>query len=132
MIPASGLFCEYRGRAYREAFWGDTWIALLRDNDGGPDEFPDAIQFGENSYGHWVKVPRSSPTRRWQETVHARWEGVEVTVQRVLPDVVVLGYDGDPQVAADHGMEGDQYNLWTALAPPEAVEVTRVDISELP
>lgn len=133
MLDANAEYSEYRGRRYREAFWGDAWLAVERDPGSGPAEFPDAIELGSDTEGAWAKLPKQKLTRRWREVVHARWHGTEVEVRRVLPDGrVVLGYSGDPAVAAQLGMEGDQYNWWTAIAPPEEVEITRIETREKP
>ena len=37
MGAVNACYSEYRGRGYRERFWGDTWLAVERDPGSGMD-----------------------------------------------------------------------------------------------
>lgn len=132
-MRTSDTYFDYRGTTYVESFVGDDWVATELDGRS-PDDFPDAIEFGEGRSGPWVKLPISALTRLWRETVHARWRGADVTVgsrRVVTASKVVLYFIGPPKVARELGMEGDQYMGWSIVVPADEVEVVNVETKEL-
>jgi len=117
---------EYRGRRYELLFHGDGWRALA--HGGAPvDDFPDAIAFGSNSRGDWVKVPTASVTW-WRIGVSALWKGERVAVVGRERDGIVGVSTTDPRRAATLGIPGDQYNGWVGQAP--VAELSDVEVSE--
>lgn len=132
MLRGTDYYAIYRGRIFREAFTGADSVGLTLPPGTQRTDFPDATEFGEGQRGPWARVPAGALERRWREVVHARWHGTEVEIRRVLPDGrAVLGYSGGPAIATQLGMEGDQYNWWTTIAPPEEIEITRIETAVL-
>ena len=132
MSSSSGSYAEYRGRTYTVVASGTDWVGLHCHPDAGRDEFPDAVEFREGRTGSWVRLPKATLTRIWEQRVQGLWRGSEVTVWDPLPDGHVVLRSGDPAVAERLGMEGDQYMLWATLAPANEVEVTSVEATEWP
>lgn len=117
---------EYRGRRYELLFHGDGWRALAHGGAPAAD-FPDALEFGSNSRGDWVKLPTEQVTW-WRVGVSAVWKGERVAVVGGERDGTVGVTTTDPRRAARLGIPGDQQQGWLGRAP--VAELTDVEISE--
>ncbi len=127
-----GYYLEYRGRTHPVLFSGEGWLAVAATEDE-LDQFPDALEHGENSRGSWVKLPADRVDRRFRRTVQATWRGEPVTVVGPVVDgTVLLHYRRSPERAAELGMTGDQQTGWQLRVPRDEVDVVDVSDKEFP
>lgn len=131
-LRASGTFADYRGKVYRQSFAGTGWVALELPADAAATEFPEAIGFGDNPRGRWVKLPVAAITRLWRETVSGQWLGADVSIERVLPDGrVAILMQASTLVGTALGLAGNVRDGWYGSVPAEEVEITRIETREL-
>lgn len=125
-----GYYLQYRDTTYPVLFSGEGWVAVATTAEGR-DQFPDAVEHGENSRGRWVKLPLDAVDRRFRRTVHATWRGEPVTVVGPLIDgTVLLHYRRSPERAAELGMAGDRQSGWQLRVPLDEVDVVSVSERE--
>lgn len=129
-FPVSGPYADYRGRRFRIAFSGNDWVALAADREA---DFSDAIEHGVSQPGSlyetaWVKVPRSCLEGIVDVEVTGLISGHRLWIRNRLTDGRIrVWFIGDPKVAGDTGLKGDQYDGWTGFFNPQDfqdVEVT--------
>lgn len=127
----SEIFAVYQGRAYCEPFSEPDGIVLMTAHERRRD-FPDALKSGEGKRGPWVKVPRSSVSRRVRRTPVFSWRDIEVRVIGDHGDRFTILHEIDPVAAAGRGMTGDQREGWTAVVSSDELTLLRVDELEVP
>jgi hypothetical protein len=138
-IPTGGSYYGYRGQTYPAVAVAADWVGLPLDGDGTPTErFPDAIEFVTGASGPWAKVPRDALDAAYTRHVHARWRDVPVAVGSIVRrgptrGLVVISYEGsDPAEAVAAGLDGDQFNGWSAKVDPAEVEIVRDEMVQRP
>lgn len=130
--PVSGAYATYRGQRLLILSSGEDWVALRADPEM---EIPDAIDRGEYRLapGHldpWAKVPRSVIGPVVEVAVTAALRGHRVSVQgRQTDGRIRVWFVGSPAVAADLGLEGDQYMGWSGLVSPDHLTDVRAEES---
>lgn len=129
-IPVTGAIADYRGRHLRIVFSGEDWVALRAAPGPG---VPDGFESGESPVGQghtapWVKVPRSALNGIVRLRVTAKIAGHEVTLRREMPDGrIQVSFLGSSAVAQEIGLEGNQYEGWSGLYPPEALQDIEIE-----
>jgi hypothetical protein len=125
-LPTPGTFAVCGSTTYPVAATGADWLNLRLPDDGG--HVPPHIGRGQDRQGRtWVKVPKSALERYYKVVVTVSWQGEEFGLVSLSGDrAEILG--GSPAVAARLGLEGDQYNGFSAKVP--VAELTVVDVRE--
>lgn len=125
-LPTPGTFAVYASATYPVAATGADWLNLRLPDDGG--HVPANIGEGEDRQGRrWVKVPKAALERYYKVVVTVAWRGEEFGLVSLSGDrAEILG--GSPTVAARLGLEGDQYNGFSAQVPADELSV--VDVRE--
>lgn len=120
-FPVSGAYAEYHGRRFRIAFSGNDWVAIAADRSA---DLPDAIEHGVSQPGSlyetaWVKVPRSCLDGIVDVEVTGLISGHRLWIRNRLVDGRIrVWFIGDPKVASDTGLKGDQLDGWTGFFSP--------------
>jgi hypothetical protein len=125
-LPSPGLFAVCGSTTYEVVGTGADWLMLRVPDDGSP--VPDHIGEGEDRQGRrWVKVPKAIIERYFDVAVDVEWQGERFRLARVEGDQAEILGDS-PTVADRLGLEGDQYNGFSAKVPADELSV--VDVRE--
>jgi len=115
---------------------GDTHVRLVIDPEASSESFPDALEFGSNHTGSWVKLPKAVLEAAFDRRVYGQWNDAPILVgqlftsgpARGLVNIIYTG--GSPTEAIAAGMLGDHYNGWEKEVDPAEVVITRVEITK--
>ena len=125
-LPERGTFATCGSRTYRVTTAGADWVMLQVPGDAG--HVPGSLESGVRADGdRWAKVAKSALERYFVVRVSVEWQGEEFELGRVQGDrAEILG--GSSTVAERLGLEGDQYNGFSAKVPTGELSV--VDVRE--
>lgn len=130
-VPVQRAVAEYRGQRFDISFSTNNWVALRV----GPDiDIPDAFARGESRsepghYEPWAKIPRSSVDGIIYYSATGSLGGHTVSLQSRLRDGRIrVSFIGDPAVARQLELHGDQYMGWVGLVDPG--ELTDIKVQE--
>lgn len=121
-VPVSGSYAEYCGKRFLILFSGDDWVALSADSNM---EVPNVIDRGVAQPGSlyetaWVKIPRACFDGIVDVEVTGVIAGHRLCIRNRLSDGRVrVWFIGDPKVASDTGLTGNQHDGWTGMFNPE-------------
>lgn len=125
-LPQRGTFAVRDGVTYEVASVSAGAVTLRVPGDPGP--LGDQLDGGVRRDGdRWAKVRKTSLDRYFTRHVTVAWRGEEFGLVALAGDrAEILG--GSPSVAARLGLDGDQYNGFSATVPAD--ELTVVDVRE--
>ena len=125
-LPMPGLFAVCESTTFEVAGTGADWLMLRLPEDGSA--VPRHVGEGEDRQGRrWVKVLKADLERYFDVSVTVEWQGEHFRLVRVDGDRAEIL--GDSPVVADRlGLEGDQYNGFSATVAADELSV--VDVRE--
>lgn len=130
-VPVQKAVAEYRGQRFDISFSTNDWVALR----AGPDvDVPDAFARGESPsepghYEPWAKIPRSAVDGIIYYSATGSLGGHTVSLQSRLQDGRIrVSFIGDPAVARQLELHGDQYMGWVGLVDPD--DLTDIQVQE--
>lgn len=130
-VPVQHSIAEYRGQRFAIFFSSNEWVALRV----GPDvDIPDAFARGESRsepgyYEPWAKIPRSVVDGIVYYSATGSLGGHTVSLLSRLRDGRIrVSFIGNPAVARQLGLHGDQYMGWNGLVDPD--DLTDIQVEE--
>lgn len=134
-LPPSGWFAVVDGTQYRARFGTDDEHGYLLQMDRADWEaFRSPAEIRRSpaeARTLWVKVAPGAVQRYFSRRLAATWYGEPVFFEVIDPDTVRVHYDRDPRLAQLMGMQGSQYEGFTADVPfTELVDVRVVEEDE--
>ncbi|NTW42061.1 MAG: hypothetical protein HGA44_19650 [Cellulomonadaceae bacterium] len=120
-LPRLGRIAVHGGVEYRaNGTIGTDRITLFMDRHDWESfrSVDEVARASSNDSMLWVKVERHGISRLFTRRARAQWSGLEVKISAVLDtESVLLEFSGDPKEAQARGMEGSQYDNWSAVVP---------------
>jgi hypothetical protein len=127
-IPVSAYVSVFRGTEFVELTSAAEHVTVLKE--GHP--FPDSFEQGDSSRGPWVSIDKADLDRRFERIVTALWDGERVPIRGCTGDLAHIAFSGSPAWAADHALDGSQYEGWSGSVPVSQladIEITERELS---
>ncbi len=132
-MRVQGIYAVHAGAERWVTGHSDTklWLTAPRDEVVALDA-PGVLEKRPDDDPPRYAVQRSAVERLFSARVSGRWHGEEVTVIADEGDQLFVDYFGSPQLAAQHGLQGNWRDGFRGLVPRADVTDVVEDLRDMP